>query len=44
MIDGIDPDPALPPVGSLMPPDLDLSDLASVLDLATDLIAEAGLL
>ena len=26
------------------PPDIDLSDLASVLDTATDLVAEAGLL
>jgi iron(III) transport system substrate-binding protein len=44
MIDGIAPDPALPPLESLTPPEIDLSDLASVLDLATDLIAEAGLL
>lgn len=44
MIEGVAADPALPPVGSLTPPDLDLSDLAGVLDLATDLIAEAGLL
>jgi iron(III) transport system substrate-binding protein len=34
----------LPPLESLAPPQLDLSDLASVLDLATDLVAEAGLL
>ncbi|MCJ7725231.1 MAG: iron ABC transporter substrate-binding protein [Acidimicrobiia bacterium] len=44
MIEGIDPNPALPPLADLSPPDLDLSDLASVLDRATDLIAEAGLL
>lgn len=44
LVEGIDPHPALPPLADLAPPSLDLSDLASVLDLATDLIAEAGLL
>lgn len=44
LVEGIESDPALPPLADLAPPDLDLSDLASVLDLATDLIAEAGLL
>jgi iron(III) transport system substrate-binding protein len=44
MIDGIAPDATLPALDTLSPPEIDLSDLASVLDLATDLIAEAGLL
>jgi len=44
MVEGIDPDPALPSLSDLGSPPLDLSDLATVLDLATDLIAEAGLL
>jgi len=44
MIGGIDPDPTLPPLTDLSPPAVDLSDLAGVLDLATDLIAAAGLL
>jgi iron(III) transport system substrate-binding protein len=41
---GVVQSPELPPLESLNPPDLDLSDLASALDLATDLVAEAGLL
>ncbi len=40
----VEPDPNLPPLDSLDPPELSLSDLASVLDRATDLVAEAGLL
>jgi len=44
LVAGIEAEPALPPLGSLNPPDLDLSDLAGALDLATDLIASAGLL
>jgi len=44
MIEGIAPDAALPSLDTLASPEIDLSDLASVLDLATDLIAEAGLL
>jgi iron(III) transport system substrate-binding protein len=44
MLAGIDPHPSLPSLESLSPPDLDLSGLAGVLDLATDLIAAAGLL
>ncbi|MBU1226812.1 MAG: iron ABC transporter substrate-binding protein [Actinobacteria bacterium] len=44
MVAGIDPNRVLPALSDLSPPDLDLSDLAEVLDLATDLIAEAGLL
>jgi iron(III) transport system substrate-binding protein len=41
---GIQPHPGLPSLTELASPDLDLSDLAGVLDLATDLVAEAGLL
>ena len=41
---GIAAHPNLPPIGSLNPPDLDLSLLATVLDKATDLVAAAGLL
>jgi iron(III) transport system substrate-binding protein len=44
LLAGVAPDPALPPLESLRPPDLDLSRLAEALDLATDLVAEAGLL
>jgi iron(III) transport system substrate-binding protein len=44
LIDGVDPYEGLPPLASLPAPPIDLSDLASVLDLATDLVAEAGLL
>ena len=44
MVAGIEPHPILPPLDDLSPPDLGLSDLAGVLDLATDLIAAAGLL
>lgn len=41
---GVAADPDLPPLDSLRTPDLDLSLLATVLDRATDLVAEAGLL
>ena len=41
---GVAADPALPPIASLNPPQLDLSELANTLDRATDLVAEAGLL
>jgi iron(III) transport system substrate-binding protein len=40
----VSPNSNLPPLGSLNPPDISLSELATVLDLATDLVAEAGLL
>ena len=40
----VQPNEALPPLEELNPPSLDLSDLAEVLDRATDLVAEAGLL
>ena len=41
---GVPADGALPPLDELNQPDVDLSALAGVLDRATDLIAEAGLL
>ena len=44
LVPGIEADPALPPLSSLNPPDLNLSLLAQALDRATDLVAEAGLL
>ena len=44
LADGVDPNDALPPLGDLNPPQLRLSDLAGVLDRATDLVAAAGLL
>lgn len=44
LVPGIPADSALPPLTSLNPPDLDLSQLARTLDRATDLVAEAGLL
>jgi iron(III) transport system substrate-binding protein len=44
LIAGIAPDSSLPPIDTLSQPDIDLSDLAGVLDRATDLVAEAGLL
>ena len=44
VVDGVAADPRLPAVTSLLPPDIDLSDLAGALDLATDLVSEAGLL
>ena len=44
LVDGIAADPTLPPLESIETPELDLSRLAEVLDRATDLVAEAGLL
>ena len=44
LVPGIDANPLLPPIGTIPTPDVDLSDLASVLDTATDLVAQAGLL
>lgn len=44
LIDGVEAPASLPPLDTLAHPDLDLSDLATVLDLATDLVAAAGLL
>ena len=44
LIAGVDAPAGLPPLDSLAQPDLDLSELATVLDRATDLVAAAGLL
>jgi iron(III) transport system substrate-binding protein len=44
LVSGIGANEALPPLESIPTPDIDLSDLASVLDTATDLVAQAGLL
>ena len=44
LVAGVEAHPDLPALGSLNPPDIDLSLLAAVLDRATDLVAEAGLL
>ena len=44
LVPGIDADPLLPPIDTIPTPDIDLSNLASVLDTATDLVAQAGLL
>ncbi len=44
LVAGVPASSALPPLESLNTPDLSLSDLATVLDRATDLVAEAGLL
>ena len=44
LVPGVEPFGSLPPLDSIPAPDIDLSDLAPMLDLATDLVAEAGLL
>lgn len=44
LVPGVEPFGDLPPLDSIPTPDIDLSDLAPMLDLATDLVAEAGLL
>lgn len=44
LVPGIDASPLLPPIETIPTPDVDLSDLATVLDTATDLVAQAGLL
>lgn len=44
LAEGVTANPALPPIDSLNPPQLNLSELAEALDRATDLVAEAGLL
>ncbi|MCZ7532044.1 MAG: iron ABC transporter substrate-binding protein [Acidimicrobiia bacterium] len=44
MVPGVAANPALPPIDTIATPDINLSDLAGVLDLATDLVADAGLL
>ena len=44
LVPGIPANDLLPPIETIPTPDIDLSDLATVLDLATDLVAEAGLI
>jgi iron(III) transport system substrate-binding protein len=44
LVPGVQPHTDLPPIGDVVGPDIDLSDLADVLDRATDLVTEAGLL
>ena len=44
LVPGIAANDLLPPIDTIPTPDIDLSDLASVLDTATDLVAQAGLL
>jgi iron(III) transport system substrate-binding protein len=44
LVPGIPANDLLPPIDTIPTPDIDLSDLASVLDTATDLVAQAGLL
>jgi iron(III) transport system substrate-binding protein len=44
LVPGIAANDLLPPINTIPTPDIDLSDLASVLDTATDLVAQAGLL
>lgn len=44
LVPSVPADPRLPPIESITTPDLNLSELATVLDLATDLVAQAGLL
>ena len=41
---GVPPAASLPPIDSIPTPDIDLSDLHTALERATDLVAEAGLL
>jgi len=43
LVEGIDPPEGVPPLSEINTPDIDLGDLAGVLDLATQLVAEAGL-
>ncbi len=44
LIPGVPANNALPPIGDVPTPDIDLSELATVLDRATDLVTQAGLL
>ncbi len=44
LVPGVPANDLLPPIDTIRTPDIDLSDLATVLDLATDLVAEAGLI
>jgi iron(III) transport system substrate-binding protein len=43
VVDGVAPPEGVPPLSEIASPDIDLSDLAGVLDQATRLVAEAGL-
>ena len=43
LVDGVEPADGLPGIDDLASPDIDLSGLANVLDDATRLVAEAGL-
>lgn len=44
LVPGISPADGLPPIDSVIGPDIDLSDLSDALDRATDLVTRAGLL
>jgi len=44
LLPGVPANNALPPIGDVPTPEIDLSELATVLDLATDLVTQAGLL
>jgi len=44
LLPGVSANNALPPIGDVPTPEVDLSELATVLDLATDLVTQAGLL
>ncbi len=44
LLPGVSANNALPPIGDVPTPEIDLSELATVLDLATDLVTRAGLL
>jgi iron(III) transport system substrate-binding protein len=44
LVPGVPANDLLPPIDTIPTPDIDLSDLATWLDLATDLVAEAGLI
>ena len=43
MIDDVEADPDLPALDQLQSPDLSMSELATVLDRAADLVTESGL-
>ncbi len=44
LVPGVPANELLPPIATIPTPKIDLSDLATVLDLATDLVSEAGLI
>ncbi|GMQ84795.1 MAG: iron ABC transporter substrate-binding protein [Acidimicrobiia bacterium] len=44
LVPGVPANEMLPPIGEIATPDIDLSELATVLDRATDLVSRAGLL